>query len=823
MGELRKISIDQLKLRLNNLVETPPRKQSEAFDLTSPFLEAAAVMVFYDPDKINPVAIQTKMTDAERNQYLFELFSVSRVVIDINAPSISKDDREQDVQLERVSYTLKDDVRRAVLSSLKKNGRLSLALVANQASVTNNSTPLQVLFTYALRNANLDLNNLSVPDLNAALKICDWLNSETGFPDMPRRADIRRRLQVAELLTSFKHLTGKYHNGKFVEHFRGRQKELATLRKFVGVAPPQGTYEALSRKVETFFEMKKAPLLIHGIGGVGKSTLLAKFLLQHIEAHQNDRFPFVYLDFDRPNLLPDRPETLLIEAARQLSIQFSDLPDFHVLADEYYTKWKMAFYEKVKSTSTEVSLKSGSELLDLRVKRNELLKSFSNLLTQLTEKMKKPFLVVLDTFEEVQYRGESAVIALYDLLKTIQNDYAQLRIVAVGRAQVSQITTEEMYLENLDMEAAAGFLTAHGIHDENMVNKIVKKYGGNPLTLKLAVDLYHDDGMESLDAVKATKKSFGFIERRLPEAEIQGVLYTRILRHIHNEDVYKLAHPGLVLRFLTPELIWQVLAKPCKLTITDLTTAKTLFDEMCREVSLVTKVGPDKVRHIPTIRKVMLRMIEKSQPRLVRKIKQEAIKYYANKIDLESRAEEIYYRLSLGGKRSILDRRWVDGVEKFLINSADELPAKAQAYLSARSGFELFDHKMWEKVSMADQERRLTRQMADFLNAGMPDKALEALTKGRFNSVNAVVRLLEIRALTVMEKLDEAMEKGIELLEEKNNELNPTIRRELLKNVTALYNKGIKIGATRAVYDEIVSMAKKTEDIAARENFKFKL
>jgi hypothetical protein len=42
----------------------------------------------------------------------------------------------------------------------------------------------------------------------------------------------------------------------------------------------------------------------------------------------------------------------------------------------------------------------------------------------------------------------------------------------------------------------------------------------------------------------------------------QAFLYTHILERIDDEEVMHLAHPGLVLRLVTPDLIRLVLAKP---------------------------------------------------------------------------------------------------------------------------------------------------------------------------------------------------------------------------------------------------------------------
>jgi cellulose synthase operon protein C len=827
MANLRKISIDDLKIKLDSLVDSERRTTRDDYNVESPFIEAAAVIVFYEPETIKPSRNDNLISEDERKKNIFELFSLSKIVVDVNS-KLEFEEKIDEVQtpIRKMSYTLRDDVRKSVLENMKRNNRLTTALLANgllEGKVTN---PFQALFTTALLGEKIDLNALDLSDLNFVFKITEWLSADIGFPNMPEREEIRRRMRISEMLVSFKHLTGKYVGGKFEEHFRGRTKELAILRKYVGVAPPHGTLEHIDRTVSNFLEKKKFPLLIHGLGGVGKSTLLAKFLLEHIEAQKNDRFPFVYLDFDRPNLRPDEPESLLIESARQLSIQFSDFPEFQKQAVDFYSKWKLAFSHKGnRSSSLEIALKSDSELHGLVTKRNELRESFSDILKQLPpKKQKKPFLVVLDTFEEVQYKGEDAVSLLYELMSGLQTTYPLMRIVALGRAPVTQFKTELLPLGDLDIEAAVGFLMKNGIQDMVIADQIVKKYGGNPLTLKLAISVYKEVGFDALNAITLTKKQFHLLERKIPEAEIQGNLYDRILAHIRNDEVRNLAHPGLVLRFITPELILNVLAEPCKLPVTDLPSATALFNEMCKEVSLVTIVGPEKIRHVSTVRKVMLKMIEKSEPKLAGAIKKAAIKYYSKKSDLESRAEEIYHRLLLGNTREMIDKRWREGVQDFIIGSADELPEKSQAYLVAKSGLEFANTIAWENVDMEDNERRLTRRIADFLNAGMPGKALEVLKNNKPRSSNTILQFFEIKALLGTKAWDEAMSKAVDLLRSKNEIITPDVRIELVKNVKELYDKGIQFDKKlKTSYKDIMKLVKDSKAEPTTSNLKFKL
>ena len=70
----------------------------------------------------------------------------------------------------------------------------------------------------------------------------------------------------------------------------------------------------------------------------------------------------------------------------------------------------------------------------------------------------------------------------------------------------------------------------------------------------------------------------------------QAVLYERFLGHIADERVRELAHPGLVLRRVTPELVRSVLAGPCGLGAIDERQARQLPERLAMRYGSVS--GP---------------------------------------------------------------------------------------------------------------------------------------------------------------------------------------------------------------------------------------
>src|SRR5262249_28717866 len=133
-----------------------------------------------------------------------------------------------------------------------------------------------------------------------------------------------------------------------------------------------------------------------------------------------------------------------------------------------------------------------------------------------------------------------------------------LRLVIVGRSRLSR-PAQVLELGPLDTEAASSCLESLDV-PADLARSIVAMIGGNPLALLLAAEVVRgsrsrpDELRDSIDQL---------FKARPPEELIQGILYQRILSHIHDPEVRKLVHPGLVLRRITPELITEVLAGPC--------------------------------------------------------------------------------------------------------------------------------------------------------------------------------------------------------------------------------------------------------------------
>ena len=271
----------------------------------------------------------------------------------------------------------------------------------------------------------------------------------------------------------------------------------------------------------------------------------------------------------------------------------------------------------------------------------------------------RPFLMALDTFEEVQYRSSRVVQRLFDFLRALQEKAPQVRPVLAGRNPVNIEGYEVSNLELKDFapDAALALLESEGVPPE-VADDIVAQTGGSPLSLWLALELWRRAADDVRNAVP--------LEFRLQEGLVQGQLFTRILGHIHDDDVRALAYPGLVLRRVTPDLIRNVLARYCDVRVRDEAQARRLFDLLAREEALVTVEG-DVLRHRSDVRRIMLNLLRhqsEEQAAQVRRIEKAAVRYYSTRESPEERAEEIYHRLSLEQSTQLISKRWADAEQR---------------------------------------------------------------------------------------------------------------------------------------------------------------
>lgn len=586
---------------------------------------------------------------------------------------------------------LRPEARRAAISELSTVQARQRALEANLQERTG--TLQDQLERYLLESA-LPLEEQPPKQLDETLQIVTWL--EGALDNLPPMRDVAARITFRSFSAPFESLAGD-------AIFRGRRAELDQLRSYVGVLEPVALLSRLADKAFRWTRPDARPALsISGAGGVGKSALVARFMLEHSRVSADARIPFVYLDFDRPVLNIGEPGTLLAEMLSQLDMQFE--------REAYFRELREFF---VKEMGTGERQDTEPEAYDASV--TSVIADMVGLIEHRLGP--RPFVIVLDTFEEVQYRGENIAFPFWELLDRMQRPRPFLRVVVSGRAPVTSLILadkppEHIELGELDHEAAVGYVQAQGIQDLALARALVKQMGGMPLSLKLAASVVKRDGAKGVKDISG-KSTFWF---STSDEVIQGLLYSRILGHLHDPVLERLAQPGLVLRRISPDVILNVLNEPCQLGISSIEEAQVLFDKLRRETSLVASDTLDgTLVHRPDLRRATLKLLVEKMPAVADQIHRAAVSWYASQVGWRAKTEELYHRLQLG---ELPPDSWLDhpDVHSSLRVSISELPLAAQRYLATR-GYQIA-REVLEQASREDQEAALAAEVEELLPHG---------------------------------------------------------------------------------------------------------
>lgn len=654
---------------------------------------------------------------------------------------------------ERASGTLmlKTSVRREALSQLGTREKMLEALAFNS---TRPQSKFQELFERWLRDEQPPLEQQSYLELTWSGQIVSWL--EGLLPGLPAAGRVRELSNRRSVYALFEHLA--------TESFTGREAELTKLREFMGVLPPSTLTDALLRQLREWVgTVGRKPLVVEGLGGIGKSALLARFLNEHLNVENERRFPFAYLALDSPSLRVEEPFTLLAECFRQLQLLHGD----HTVALEKYSRnvgeYRLSrdqLDEKANTVQTRGartdSLMDAEELLYYAFA--ELINDLSHPTTGTPELNSViPFLLVLDTFEEAIFRGADRLIGLARLLRTLHRECPGFRLVVSMRqpfnpAAFPGLRFEPITLKELESRDARNLLIRLGVTDPKTAEAIAAQIGGNPLNLQLAARLAQSEvaGTRGIQGLRTSSLFYS-----VSDEIIRGQLYARLLDHIHDERVRALAHPGMVLRKVTPEVVLYVLNDPCGVKIRDYAEAAQLCEELAREHTLVERDSGGGVRFRPDIRGPTLQLLRQDRPAQVRAIHEAAVRYYASRQTIPDRAEELYHRLALDEDPERLTGLWDSNFAQFLGSAVNELPPRAHAWLASKLGFDP-SPEVRQRAELGDWEAFVGRRVRDSLRYGRAEAALRYLSERRERSANSPLYAYEAKALTALERFDKA-------------------------------------------------------------------
>ncbi|UFW51104.1 MULTISPECIES: ATP-binding protein [Bradyrhizobium] len=640
--------------------------------------------------------------------------------------------------------TLKVEERRSALKFLWNLGgrqRIKTVLATNTDVVR---TPVQTVFERWIEGDRFDLASMNYDELIALGQVYDWdISAFGGLPDKDKFDEALRRRSAVSV---FEHLVDV--------DFTGRDRELQVLRHYVGVVSP-----SLWQRLRSFYGLgAKPPLVLWGPGGVGKTALVGKFLLEHVDAPESGWFPFAYLPFDSESLDVQQPFTILIAACDQLTAQIEGGagPNSAAAAAVADFKRLVEAYRDDRAQLQERASRRGSRrIADRSSTEYSLYGAFAILLNRIAEAAssqqsasKVPVLLVFDTFEEVYYRLREDLLGFWRMLETIQRNFPALRVIIAGRGRPNPFTVNgqvpiECPLDDLDSRDAVQLLTNLNVPQPDAI-AIYRQIGGSPLMLRLAARVAQSEssggGIRDLE----TKKYWFF--NVAPEV-IRGKLYQRVLDHIHDPDIKTLAHPGMILRRVTKEIIRDVLAPLCGLGQISEERAERLFEGLQREHALVSIEQDDALRYREEVRRPTLLLMTEDRPILVREIQEAIITFYEARRSpsLSERAEEIYHRLMLKQHARFLQGRWLPGVDRYLNSAIEEVGAEQQIWLAERMSIEL-PSETYARADLASWERLIGRKALETMRFGEAQAALAMLDERKDRTPESPLFAIEARA-----------------------------------------------------------------------------
>jgi hypothetical protein len=593
-------SVDALVARLEQRLRSGRTPEVSSVDtrptisldrLAASIEEAAAVSGRFDPN-----ALVSAIDPSTRVSVLSRLASSSVV----------------EIQGGKTQWLLQADRRTDVLKRLVSEQRLEAKLAEPLPETDRFGEKLRELLR---TGASVKVEGLSRDDLLATAAAIE----ATSGLDLPKPDDsaIRQSLDQLEFLSDY---------GVLLEDgFVGRTDELADLGRFL-VDPSLGRTGSWTG------------LVLTGLGGAGKSTLVAKFARDCVT---DKRATVVVLDFDRPGVEPNDTPWLEAEMTRQASCQYPGMEQALRSRRRETRQKRHAFEEQFASYAPQ---------------RREYESSLRNLVSDLGDELASagvgdlPLLLVLDTFEEVMQRDLDA--------RTLEwlNEIAErlwpirLKVIFCGRlfdrwrvVLKGYGVTETIEVEELEPALAERLLLTckvpPGLAKRLAASDVLPR---RPLELKLLARLVTAPGAPPVEELEQDIRSGGDAARDL----FAGLVYRRVLLRIQDLTTRTLAYPGLVLRYVTADLIREVLGPVVGLPAMDDTRAKAAIDDLASYDWLAYR-GPDgEVWHRKDLRRSILQAMLAKEPENARRIHQKAIEYFSDDRPRD-RAEQIYHRLML--------------------------------------------------------------------------------------------------------------------------------------------------------------------------------
>jgi AAA ATPase domain len=698
--------LEEMRVRAAKLRGTEPTAPAPISPTMNPYLQAAAVLHVFDPRRLNPASGAARPS----KEVLLALITASVPAVGFRGHGLR---------------TLTTPVRLSALTALGSRSAMRAALAANPEREMTGAQ--EVLETW-LNEESFDLGQMTFGELECLQQLYDW--EIYRFGDLPDRSTVEQARAWRSSVRVFEHLVDR--------NFVGRQRELSILRDHVDLVGP-----------------RPGPLVISGVGGSGKTALVGRFLIEQFESAGHGSLPFAYLPFDAETLDVREPYTVLLAAARQLSAARGRPQGAANDAVARFQEVVASYRDNRGSLHRRASeyVRREAKIADLGGFERTLYDGFADLVRAELDDPRNatgwltPALLVFDTFEEVGYRTREDLIGFWGMLDYLLSVLPQLRVVIAGRAPAARpqvsLPTTLVFLTELDLEDSVQLLIRLGITDPETARAIAGQVGGNPLSLRIAADVAKAEGSghAGLEQRGDTPVSVQAIGAEL----VRGRLYRRLLDHIHDSAVRALAHPGMVLRRVTPGVIEHVLSPACGLDVQDSVRAAELFQALHQEQALVSLDDDGSLRYREEVRRPVLELLSRDLPAQVTRIHELAVDYYSGLDSTAGRAEELYHRMMLQQPDWQLQDRWLPDVERFITPAIDELPVSQRRWLAGRMSLQLAP-EIYQQAELSEWERLIGRKALELVRYGDPRAVLNLTAERAERTPDSPLYAIEARA-----------------------------------------------------------------------------
>ena len=363
-------------------------------------------------------------------------------------------------------------------------------------------------------------------------------------------------------------------------------------------------------------------LYIKGAPSIGKSSLLTETVGAF---HQGCQPLILRFDFDWPGLDVQDQLGFTMEAARQLAQQLG--------------KGSAILLE----ARLEAAVLPGGAPEPNASRRALFPTELAAAMAKAATASGRPPLVVLDTLEVLRGRGETHPQRLFDWLDSlVAAGLSPLRVVAAGRGDALDgcpgRVTESMPLSGLD-DATAGELLDRLAVPPALRPDLVTLADGNPLKLRLGAEI-----VVGGEAARLRPSA-----RRRRKAVSAAFLYRFLLSRIEDPDLRRIVNPGLIVRRISAELIYDVLAPRMRLRRITRGRAEALMQALGSLHWLVEPdpAAPGFLRHRADMRAMLLPLLYASAPKLCAAVNDGAARWFAKRREPWCLAEAAYHRLQL--------------------------------------------------------------------------------------------------------------------------------------------------------------------------------